>query len=275
LCLYYSQPHVKLHAWDLIILGGCVVVLIPNKTVYALFAVWIFAIPLSKWWKDVILSKKWYEYATFAVILAGAAFVVRKIVIKYYWAVVRMIFWKSDNPGIEQDPSREAYTVEYFLSHKLETLKFAWEGIKVDFWYNIKHIVGSEIGHVLLNATVPMACVIIMLAVLLIGLVGIKGKRIKKWQMAVYIIGMLLCLLAIFIGCLMRFTPVEGSQRIQISFRYLIPIYMSLCIILGTDAKENKLALVLIYIQNLALIFSMCGLLYYLFHLRDGMPAPF
>ena len=120
-----------------------------------------------------------------------------------------------------------------------------------------------------------MACVIIMLLCLLAGLFFIKGQRIKKWQMVVIGLGLLLCVAAIFVGCLTRFTPQEGSQRVQISFRYLIPVYMCMCIALGSDAKENKLALILIYIQNIALVFSMCGLLYFLFHLRDGMPAPF
>ncbi|SFI04751.1 Uncharacterized membrane protein [Pseudobutyrivibrio sp. OR37] len=274
LCLYYSQPQVKLHAWDIIILAGCVVILIPNKIVYALFAVWIFAIPLKKWWTDVALSKKWYEYSILAVLGAGLIVVGRKIVIKYYYVIMQNVFWKYDG-GIETDTSRDALTWNYFKAHKLETLKFAWDGIKVDFWYNINHIVGREIGHVLLNAQVAWACIIVMLACLIIGMIFIKGNRIKKWQMVVFGLGMLICVIAIFVGCMTRFTPAEGSQRIQISFRYLIPIYMCMCIGLGTDAKENKLALSLIYIQNIALIFSMCSLLHFLFHLRDGMPAPF
>ncbi|MBO5617568.1 DUF2142 domain-containing protein [Pseudobutyrivibrio sp.] len=274
LCLYYSQPHVKLHAWDLIILAGCVIILIPNKTVYALFAVWIFAIPIKKWWTDVALSKKWYEYGILAVMGAGVVVVGSKIITKYYYKIMQVTVWKRSG-GIETDETRNALTLEYFQAHKLETLKFAWEGIQVDFWYNINHIVGRELGHVFLNAQVPMACVIIMLACLIIGMIFIKGKRIKKWQMVVIGIGLIMCVIAIFIGCMTRFTPQEGSQRIQISFRYLIPVYMCMCIGLGTDAKENKLALALIYIQNIALISSMCGLLNFLFHLRDGLPAPF
>ncbi|MBO6283801.1 MAG: hypothetical protein J6M63_07715, partial [Pseudobutyrivibrio sp.] len=264
----------KLHAWDLIILAGCVIILIPNKTVYALFAVWIFAIPIKKWWTDVALSKKWYEYGILAVMGAGVVVVGSKIITKYYYKIMQVTVWKRSG-GIETDETRNALTLEYFQAHKLETLKFAWEGIKVDFWYNINHIVGRELGHVFLNAQVPMACVIIMLACLIIGMIFIKGKRIKKWQMVVIGIGLIMCVIAIFIGCMTRFTPQEGSQRIQISFRYLIPVYMCMCIGLGTDAKENKLALALIYIQNIALISSMCGLLNFLFHLRDGLPAPF
>ena len=274
LCLYYSQPQVKLHAWDLIILAGCVIVLIPNKTVYALFAIWIFAIPVKKWWTDVALSKKWYEYGILAVLGAGVVVVGKKLIVKYYYVIMQNVFWKYEG-GIETDSAREALTWTYFKAHKLETLQFAWEGIKVDFWYNINHIIGSQVGHVLLNAEVPMICVVLMLICLLVGLIFIKGKRIPKWQMVVFGLGLFLCVLAIFIGCMTRFTPAEGSQRIQISFRYLIPIYMCMCIGLGTDAKENKLALTLIYIQNIVLIFSMCNLLYFLFHLRDGMPAPF
>ena len=275
LCLHYSQPETKLHAWDIIIIAGCVLILIPNKIVYALFAVWFFVIPLKKWWKDVILSKKWYEYTILSVLGLGVIVVGRKLIIKYYYVIMRLIFWKRDGDTIETDAARQALTWDYFLTHKKETFAFAWDGIKVDFWYNINHIVGSELGHVLLNATIPMACVLVMLALLIVGLFFIKGNRIKKWQMVVIGIGLVMCVIAIFIGCMTRFTPAEGSQRIQISFRYLIPIYMCMCIGLGTDAKESKLALVLIYIQNIALIFSMCGLLYYLFHLRDGMPAPF
>ncbi|SDB38549.1 Predicted membrane protein [Pseudobutyrivibrio sp. YE44] len=275
LCLYYSQDQVKLHAWDLIILAGCVIMLVPNKTVYALFAVWIFAIPVKKWWKDVVLSKKWYEYVILGILGTGAVAVGYKVIRVYYWYVVANVVWRT--PGvamIEQDPSKSAYTIYDIYDNPLGTLKFAWEGIKVDFWYNIKHIVGSEIGHVMLNAQVPMFCVITMLLCLIVGLFIVKGKRIKKWQMVIIGIGLFLCVAAIFIGCLSRFTPAEGSQRIQISFRYLIPVYMCMCIALGSDAKEDNKQLALIYIQNIALVFSMCGLLYFLFHLRDGMEAP-
>ena len=84
----------------------------------------------------------------------------------------------------------------------------------------------------------------------------------------------MICVLAIFAGCLVRFTPLEGSERIQISYRYLIPVYMALCIALGTDAKEDKKALSLLLVQNVTLMFAMCGVLYFLMHLRDGMPVP-
>ncbi len=274
LCLYYSQPHVKLHAWDLIILGICVVFLIPNKTVYALFAVWILAIPVKKWWTDVILSKKWYEYVTLGVIVAGAVVVVDKIVIKYFFRVVKQVIWTYNADVSEVDPSKQVLSWEYFMDHKLETLKFAWDGIKVDFWYNIKHVVGNELGHVMLNAEVPMACIICLLIIFIAGIVLSKGKRITKWQYVFIGLGLVICLIAIFIGCMTRFTPVD-SQRIQISYRYLIPLYMALCIILGTDAKENKVSLALIYIQNVVMVFAMSGLLYFLLHLRDGLPAPF
>ena len=274
LCLYYGQPHVKLHAWDLIILGICVIFLIPNKTVYALFAIWILSIPVKKWWTDVILSKKWYEYAVLGVIVAGAVVVFEKIIVKYFYRVMKQVFWTYNADVSEVDPTRQVLSWEYFLDHKAETIKFAWDGIKVDFWYNIKHVVGSELGHVMLNAKVPMACIIVLLAILIIGIIFIKGNRITNWQYIFIGLGLFICLVAIFVGCMTRFTPTD-SQRIQISYRYLIPLYMALSIILGTDAKENKLTLALIYVQNIALTFAMCGVLYYLFHLRDGMPAPF
>ena len=274
LCLYYSQDSVKLHAWDLILMAICVAILLPNKTVYVMFAVWILLIPVKKWWTDVALSKKWYEYVVSGVIVLGAATVGYKLIRKYYYSILSFTVWNYQGV-VESDPTLQAYTWQYFKEHPLETVKFAWEGIKVDFWYNLKHVVGSEIGHVNLNAQVPIICIYVMMACLVIGLVFIKGKRLKKWQIVVLVLGILMCLTAIFIGCLTRFTPAEGSQRIQISFRYLIPLYMCLAIGLGSDAKENKLALSLIYVQNVMLMFSMCGLLYYLFHLRDGMPAPF
>lgn len=273
MCLYYSQDKVKLHAWDLIIIAICVAMLIPNKTVYALFGVWFFMIPIKKWWKDVGLSKKWYEYGILAVILAGIIVVGRKLITSYYWSVYSQIFWKHDG-AIEQDDTMVSYTWWYFKDHVPETLKFAWDGIKVDFWYNIKHVIGAEIGHVRLNAQVPVACTIILLICLIVGIVINKGKRIKAWQYVIFGLGFILCLVAIFIGCMVRFTPVEGSERIQISYRYLIPLYMCLSIALGTDAKENKKALALIYIQNIVLIFAMCGTLYFLLHLRDGQPVP-
>lgn len=275
LCIFYSQPNVKLHAWDLIILGGCAVILVPNKTVYVLFVIWILMIPLVKWWKDVVLSKKWYEYGLLAVLVAGAVVVCKKYLMQFYWQAYSLIVWKNENPYIEQDTSRESYTWQYILTHKWETFKFAMEGVKVDWWYNIKHIVGSELGHVKLNAAIPIACIIVLLAVLIVGIVISKGKRLKAWQYVIFAIGLCACLFAIFIGCLTRFTPLEGSERVQISYRYLIPLYMGLCVALGTDEKENKNALTLILIQNTTLMISACFLLEFLFHLRDGMPAPF
>ena len=153
--------------------------------------------------------------------------------------------------------------------------KFAWDGIKVDFWYNIKHVVGNELGHVNLNAQVPMACIMVIFIVFLDGLIFSRGHRLNKRQYICLAIGLLACMIAIFMGCLVRFTPAEGSQRIQISYRYIIPVYMCMTIALGSEQEENKLGLILLYIENIALSFSMCGLLYFLFHLRDGMPAPF
>ncbi len=275
LCIHYSKPEVKLHAWDLVILGGCVAVLIPNKTVYALFAVWIFAIPVKKWWTDVAKSKKWYEYATLGVLVAGFVVVFKRLVVPFYGYIMGEIFWRGDDSEIQSIPGIKAYTWSYFMDHKAETFKFAWDGIKVDFWFNIKCIVGKILGSVRLNAEIPTIIVVVILLCLLAGIIFLKGKRLPAWQMVIFGFGMLICVISIFAGCLTKYTPAEGSQRIQISFRYLIPVYLTMCVGLGTDAKENKLALVLLYIQNIALIFALCGYLYFLLHLRDGMPAPF
>ncbi len=274
LCLYFSRDDVRLHAWHFILLGISAAMLIPNKTVYVLFAIWILIIPVKKWWKDVCLSKKWYEYATIAIILVGAVVVFKKLVVKYYYRVLSQMVWVYENKTIDQDSTRASYTWQYMTAHPIETLKFAWSGIKVDFWYNIKHVVGCQLGHVKLNAEVPIACTIVILACLIVSLFINKGKRLKKWQYVIVALGLIGCTIAIFIGCLTRFTPAEGSERIQISYRYLIPVYMCMSVALGTDAKENRRSLVLILVQNTALIFTMCGLLYFLFHLRDGMGVP-
>ena len=275
-CLYFAKSDVKLHAWHLIVIGASAAILLPNKTVYVMFVFWFFLIPMKKWWTDVVKSKKWWEYATLAVIFAGAAVVLRKLIVKYYYQILQATVWKrAERAVIDQDASRGSYTWEYMTKHPLETLKFTWEGIKVDWWYNIKHVIGCELGHVRLNMEVPLACTVLLLVILIAGLVVSRGKRLKKWQYAALAVGLIACLVSIFIGCLTRFTPAEGSERVQISYRYLIPLYMALCIGLGTDEKENKKAMTLLLCQNVVLIFAMCGVLEFLFHLRDGMPAPF
>ncbi len=274
LCLYYSREEVKLHAWDLLILGGCLASLAPNKMVYVLFAPWIFMIPAKKWWKDVCLSKKWYEYSIIAAFVVAVIVILKKYLGTYLYLLHYYFTMSWDHQSIETDVSLRAYTLEDVKADPLGFLKFAWEGIKVDFWYNIKHVVGSELGHIRLNAAVPIACIIVILVVFLIGIVFSKGHRLSKRQYIWLGIGLLACMIAIFMGCLVRFTPAEGSQRIQISYRYIIPVYMCLTIALGTNQKENKLGLVMLFIENIALAFSMCGLLYFLFHLRDGMGVP-
>ncbi len=277
-CLYLSQEKVKLHAWYLYLIALLALMLVPNKMVYALFIGWFFVIPLKKWGTDVVKSKKWYEYALLGVFLAGAAVALKKMVPKYSYILYDWFILHHNHPNIPQDATREAYKWVDFLDNPGATLKFAWEGIKKDFWYNIKHIIGNEFGHTGLfqfsnGKMIPMACVIILLAVLIVGLIINKGNRLKKWQYAVVGLVLFVCLAAIFAGCLVKFTAVD-SERIQISFRYLIPLYMCLCIALGSDAKENKRAMSLILIQNVVLIFAMCSVIYFLLHLRDGLGVP-
>lgn len=273
--LNLSHPNVKLHAIHLYVIAVLLVWLIPNKMVYVLFAIWFFAIPLKKWYTDVILSKKWYEYGLLGIFVAGAAVAIKKYYPIYAYKIYDVFVLKFNHATIETDASRAAYSMDDVFADPIGTLKFAWEGIKVDFWYNIHHVVGSQLGHIRLNAEVPMACILVMLAVLILTFVANrKGTRLKKYQYVVIGLGLLACVIAIFAGCLIRFTPLEGSQRIQISYRYLIPIYMCMCIALGTDAKENKGSLALILVQNIALTFGMCGVIYFLLHLRDGMAAP-
>ena len=273
-CLWLSQDGVKLHSWYLHLIALIVLILIPNKMVYTLFAEWFFVIPLKKWWTDVAKSKKWYEYLLGGAFILGGIVVAHKLIVKYSYVLYDQFVLSHNHATIEQDATRTAYSMYDFLNDPLGTLRFAWEGIKVDFWYNIHHVVGSELGHIKLNAQVPMACVVLMLTVLIVGLIIRKGKHLKKWQYAIIGVGLLACVVAIFAGCLVRFTPSEGSERIQISYRYLIPVYMCLSIALGSDAEEDKDALALILLQNMALTIGLCGTMYFLFHLRDGMPAP-
>ncbi|MCR4567941.1 MAG: DUF2142 domain-containing protein [Pseudobutyrivibrio sp.] len=286
LCLYLSQENVKLHAWHIYLIAIVVAILIPNKMVYVLFGIWFFAIPLKKWWTDVGKSKKWYEYLLAGGFIAGAIVALKKIVPKYSYILYDQFILSHNHVGIEQDPSRVAYTMYDFIDRPGEVFSLAWHGIKEDFWYNLSCVVGRELGHTNLGVIarhasvkmIPMACIIVLLAVLIIGLIINKGKRLKKWQLVIIALGLIACLLAVFAGCLVRFTPNEaGTSRIQISYRYLFPLYMCLCIALGSDAKENKKAFALIFIQNITLIFAMCGLIYFFLHLRelpvDPVPA--
>lgn len=269
MCLHYSAPGVKLRAIHLYIMAATLALLMPNKIVYVTFAIWILCIPLKKWW-ELLTCKKWYEYGLLAIFFGFAAFIIKKVVVRYYWIAYSNIMWRLPGSTIDQD-GRESYTRWYIKDHPWETVKFAWEGIKLDFWYNIKHVVGAQLGHVRLNIEVPMFCTMLILIVFIIGLFIRQGKGIGKRQFAVVAIGVLVCIVCIFVGCLFRFTPAEGSERIQISYRYLIPAYFALSVAAGTDAKENRASLACIYAQNFGLILVMCHAFQYLYHLRDEM----
>jgi len=271
LCMYYSLPEKELHIWDMGIIAAVVLILIPNKQVYALFAIWFFAIPVIKWW-NMVKGKKWYDLAGVAVLIAGLATVGRKLVMKYYWIVYANIFWKWDEAAvIEQDGATTSYTWDDVVADPIGTLKFLWEGVKVDFWYNLKHVVGSELGHVMLKVEVPVIITVILILLIVASVFVKRGKSLKAWQNVVIGVGLVLCLAAIFLGCLIRFTPLDGSERVQISYRYIIPLYMTLMVVLGTDQKENKAQLGLLYLENIVLVFAACHALTFLLHLRDGM----
>ena len=266
LCMYYSQDSVQLHSWDLIILCATAAILIPNKVAYGVFVIWILCIPLKKWWQ-IIKSKKWYEYTFLAAFVAAAVGVFYKVVYRYFWLTVVTVVWKSDGVGIEQDASRESFSFHWILyswENVVYTIKFSLNGIKEDFWYNIKHIIGCELGYVYLNIPVHIVCTVLLIIILFLGLFVKRGKGYKKRQIIWALIGGIVCLVVIFIGCLIRFTPLNGSTRVQISYRYLIPIYMSFFFLAGSDAEENKYSLALIYAQNITLIFVICYALNYL-----------
>ncbi|MCF0131356.1 MAG: DUF2142 domain-containing protein [Pseudobutyrivibrio sp.] len=261
LCMHYSLEDTTFRFRDLFILTTIYAVLIPNKIVYVLFLPMVFMIPMNKW-KGLFSEKNKKTAVTTVIYGIYAAAVVYFDFFK--WTRISMeIITKDEGSSIEQ-AARPAFTIGYMIKHPLEVLKLLWDTFRYYAWEDVRAIFGEQLGSHILIVYVATGLIVALIIIVILGLVLGRGRWIGKKQFLWFLLTAFLVLGAIIAGCLVRFTPTDGTDRLQVSARYYVPIFVLSMVFLGTDKKENKLALTMLYAQNLVYVLVMCDVLRYL-----------
>lgn len=263
LCIRYSAEYNKFTWLGIYGLTTVYAFLVPQKTVYMFFAPMILMIPWKKWKgllfpdrtvKTIVKTSVYFAYFLFTMVL----------VFRKYLAIAFGILGKSEGEAIEQVSDRPSYTVGYILHNPGKVVELLWSTLKNYAWDDTKNIFGSVLGSHKLEVPVPSYLIVALIICTVIALLIGRGKWIGKRNFMIALIGIIIVLGAIILGCLLRFTPIEGTDRLQVAGRYYLPIFLSLSILLGTDKGENKGTLGVLFIQNCVLIGVMCSVLSFL-----------
>lgn len=81
-----------------------------------------------------------------------------------------------------------------------------------------------------------------------------RGEGIGKRRYIVWIITFCAVLIAILLGCMVRFTP-AGAYAIDVSVRYYLPLFACTLIANGTKQTETKEILHFYVAQQIVMIF--------------------
>ena len=261
LCMHYATEESRFRFIDLFILTAVYALLIPNKIVYVLFAPMLLMIPWKKWTGLLAENnaKTWLQagaYGIFAAVIIYFDF--------FKWTRISMeIMSKEEGSSIEQT-ARPAFTVGYMIKHPGEVIKLLWDTLRYYGWEDFRAMVGEQLGSHIIIVYVTTALIVVLIVILLLQLIVNRGSFVGKRQFILYLLTSCMVLGAIIAGCLVRFTPTDGTDRLQVSARYYVPIFVLSLVFLGSDKKENKVALSLLYAQNLVYVLIMCDVLKYL-----------
>ncbi len=269
LCLYYSREEVKFKIWDILILAISFMFLLPNKGVYIAYAICIFMIPWRKWKAilDKALSNRRNKIAAL-IVLASCVVIFCTRMLNFFAGYVR-IFSKTTGTAIEQYDDRAAWTIGYALSHKTDTLWLWWHTFSRFGFYYVETLLGKAIGNHNLDIAIPENYIVLILLTIIAGLLIRRGKSLDKKKRIIWTIAQMVTLLFICLGCMIRFTPTD-TEVLQLSGRYLLPLFSVGMIMFGTDQEENYDSLQILFWQNLILIPILC---YVLCDLLNRLPA--
>lgn len=263
LCLRYSDEDRPLTWLGLYGLVSVYALLVPQKTVYMFFAPMVLMIPLKKV-KAFLFPDKTRSTIIKFVTFAFYSLFILALDFRKYLGIAFGILGKSNGEAIEQVSDRPSFTLSYMLHNPKHVFAISWSTIRLYGWTDIKNMFGASLGSHKLPVPVPNYLIVLLIISVVAGLFVSRGKWIGKKRFIISLVGIIIVLGAIVLGCLLRFTPIEGTDRIQIAGRYYLPVFLSTFILLGTNKKENKAALAVLAVECGLLMLIMCSVLNYL-----------
>ena len=254
-CLHLSQEETKIRIWDVLVLMISFILLIPNKGVYIAFAIMLFMVPIKRWLafaERVCGSRKRMIIiiAVFVVLVVLLGIKLSGNFIGYFRAMFR-----DTGAVIEQDPTRLAWTLGYAVKHPYATAMLWWQTFGQFGFYYVRLMLGEKLANLNLEIEVPENYIVILFAIMMIQMrtSWLHGKMIDRRRRIIWNITLVATMLLICFGCMVRFTPID-TDVLQLSGRYILPIFASALLVYGTDEEENPRTLRLLAWQNLAIV---------------------
>lgn len=252
LCIYYSESQRKMHIWDIAVLLISYVLLSQIKGVYYPFILLLFTIPWKKW-KDFLkecVETKARKIGWIGTAIAGIIFMIIKKPIEksYFYAYLKIALRRN---YLAEQIEIEGYSLHYALTHISETIHLWGNTLKTNTLGYFKQMLGYKLG--MFDVHIWDGFVFIM-AILLICGICIGGHR-EKWnrKMTIAILTAVLCIIMVYVGAMLKYTPITNIVIGGIQGRYFLPILTMLLMMFGNNCEENIGSLRVVFAQSIVM----------------------
>lgn len=252
LILRMGEKEAKVSILDLIAFVGCMLFIIPNKSVYVAFVLMLFMVPIYKY-KEIFFKKNIWNI----IGIVACAVIAWALYYYLFSQTLQGAIWKVTalyaGHLVEQDGAGAAFDWWYIQDHPDVVFHIVASTFYHHGWDDFLKLWGENPMHHSILMHVPKIIIVLMMICSLGTLVFNRGEGVKKWKFIIWLVISVITIAFIVAGCLVRFTMIGGS-RVEISARYYLPIFIIGMIVAGSKAKENKWTLKLLLCQYLLLI---------------------
>ena len=245
LCMYYRERRDKLRFRDVLMLLVVWALIIPNKYVFALLGLYIFLIPVEKW-KCYLEENRKRLFFTAIVILLSVIYVLLK-----YHKHFELFFGEGN---------ADVISLRYAVTHPAQILSIYVRTFSPRSLCNkLFHLMGGYVGHnqFYLSKTLIYSFFIIVI----LGCVVQNGKRISRGAVKI-IIGITFIILFMTVLLLLGRYSTDFQDSVFLYGRYMLPTFVMLPVLFGSDECANRRQYGILYIQSLLLCGVMCNILY-------------
>ena len=172
------------------------------------------------------------------------------------------LFQKTES-SIEQYANMEAYTWDYAVAHPIDTLRLFKNTLTYKGWSGMLSMLGKTMGHHKLSIQIPTIFIVMILICVMVNIFVSSGSYLQKKKRVWWCVTSLVTVILIWMGCMIRFTPI-GADSLQVAGRYYLPIFATGLMIFGKDGSLNKNNVVLLYLQNIVMVCICCYIVAFL-----------
>lgn len=246
LCLYYAYREADLRIWDIMLLAVIWILMIPNKFIFALNALFLLIIPMKKY-KHFWENKKRIGTLIGLILLMGGG-----------------VLWKYGRGIISYltiGGGTNTYNLMYCFQNPMKVIRIFINSFGLTHIYKeICHMMGGWIGHQqFMLSSVPL---LIIFGLVILSIFVCEGKRLSKKNMILSVAIIAIIFLVEWLMILGRRTTDVTEMPLFLFGRYLMAVFIMFPVLLGSDAKGNTKVLYVYYAQSIMLMAVVCNILY-------------